>query len=376
MTYHRFSLIITLLAVCISLAAYPVIELDKLLRQPIEDSYELVETIPLDASYSSVCLSAPSRTSVGYPMYALQRREMGSNGDRILAIFTQTGLKKGTIAIPNDKLESWWQEGDIYQQTPWDDYSDQGVKIEYSENKQYLLWVNRSGQEVGRMPQSHYYNGASSFGNGNYWLIEEAGYIIEEAESACDDLSELDEPEDGYLIDSYFPSHYGFIITDGNGNKLFECELTECISCFLPSPTGNVIWIQAGNKNMFLSMNNQVIHNIPGASVILPVAFSPSGDVAFIGRPFNRVIDLVTGEILAEVKNAWNELNVHISISDKDAGLVASYFHDDLYVIDYVNMRIVQRFDRGTQTQFSGDGRDFCLIDYKSNYYARYRKGS
>jgi len=370
------AMVMAMLAAAICLAAYPVIELDQLLRQPIKDSYELVETIPLDASYSTVCLSAPSRTSVGYPAYAFHREEMGSNDGQTLSLFSQTGRANGTITIPYSELVPWWQTGDKYQDTPWDGYSDQGVKVIYSKNKQYLLWVNRSGQEVGRMPQSHYYNGASSFGNGNYWLIEEAGYVIEEAELACDDLSELDEPEDGYLIDSYFPSHYGFIITDGNGNKLFERELTDCISCFLPSPTGNVIWIQAGNKNMFLNMNSQVIYNIPGASVILPVAFSPSGDVAFIGRPYNRVIDLVTGEILAEVKNAWNELNVHISISDKDAGLVASYFHDDLYVIDYVNERIVQRFDRGTQTQFSGDGRDFCLIDYKSNYYARYRKGN
>jgi len=358
------AMVTAMLAAAICLAAYPVIELDKLLRQPIKDSYELVETIPLDASYSSVCLSAPSRTSVGYPMYARANSEVEMRtGRHDIAIYSSNGTPSGTIPYPENK-RSWSYLGDRYAKAPWDSYSDQGIKVVISTNKQYLLWVDRSGKELGHMPRSHYYHEAQPFGNGHYWLIDEAGSIIDEVEEDSD--IGIDPPANGFLLESYFPSHHGCIITDERGNKLLERELWNVISFFKPSPTGNVMWIQAGNDNMFLNLNNRVVYSFPGYSVCAPVAFSPSGDVAIFGRPLGLVIDLTTGETLAEIKGIWSDRESSLAIADRDAGIVA-FFSGSLsvYVLDYIHGEILKKFEPqrgGYNFQFSGNGKEYCTV--------------
>ncbi len=88
----------------------------------------------------------------------------------------------------------------------------------------------------------------------------------------------------------------------------------------------------------------------------MPIAISPSEDVAFIGRPRNLVIDLTTGEILAEIQGGGGEVDGDIAIADLDTGLVALYL-DNLIVFDYLKGQIIHRFERGgARIQLSGDG--------------------
>ncbi|MCD4828210.1 MAG: hypothetical protein K8R90_11270 [Candidatus Cloacimonetes bacterium] len=149
----------------------------------------------------------------------------------------------------------------MYQRTPWDGYSDQNVKVTISENGQYVLWEDRGGNEINRMPCSPHYRTAYPFGNGNYWLIEEQGWVDEGFYDRVYPGGTY--PTDGYLIDSYFPHCHGIIVTDAYGNKLFERVLQSPLKHFKPGPSGRVIWLVGGGESQFITIDNQVIYKLP-----------------------------------------------------------------------------------------------------------------
>jgi len=330
----------------------------------IYDCYELVQTIPLDST-SSVRLAAPTRTEVGYPMFSILSGQMWNN-TRIGLFDEQWNIVDTLTGYIDHKL--WWT-GDSYEKTPWDDYSDQGYKIVLSDCGQYLWWVDEAGNVLNRMPRSLHYYDSFSFANGQYWVIEEQPFM--DIRGDCDDDPYPPNffPKNGFLVDSYFPSCYGILVTDATGHLLFRRELRGGCDLIKPGPRGGVLCI---NDNLIIDMSNKVLWQNESYG---PITISPSEDVAFIGKPSNLVIDLATGDTLAVIKGGSSDFITSIAIADKDIGVLCTFRGDKLLIIDYRLGSILQIIKpAGWLVQFSGDGRRFTMINRKQGFCVWQRK--
>jgi len=348
------AMVMAMLAAAVCLAAYPVIEINKLVNQPYENSYTMEDSVSLVVDqYSTVYLSAPTRTGLGYPMYATNYR------DNTVTVFS--GKRSTAVSSRDDNI--FHNGHDRFREAPWDDYSEQGVKVVYSEDKQYLLWVDASGHELNRLPRSPFIYDSYSFGKGNYWLVCEKNFDREEYIACETPFDFLEAPRNGFLVESYFPGHNGIIVTDKVGNKLFERELDGELGFFTPSPMGNILWLQTINENQFLSIRNQVIYKTRGSQIHLPVVYSPSEDVALLGQPYNYVVDMSTGEIIAQILGIQCERQSRMAISDRESGYAAGYSFDTLYLINYQHNIMAQVIPEPSgSVQISGDGIRFGYV--------------
>ncbi len=234
---------------------------------------------------------------------------------------------------------------------------------------QYWEWYDANNNLLNRCPINPYISEIVPVNTNGYWLMfeepkEDPYDFIEEQYNYDDPL--IYAADFRYNVESSnFASQSGVVIYDSYGNKMTQVELG-CgnVSSVKYSPSGNYFIVAAHPKNFLMSIDGHIIRKFQKSGGI-SIVFSPSEELAVLAPPFPYVIDLETGEILAEIFSSYGSSTV--AISDREAGIVAvknGGRGSGIQIFDIWKGKQIAHFKRdGTYIQLSGDGR---LISFKS----------